>query len=246
MLEAIGPEDYASSDKAGVMKVRVGDNGLRVNGGYIMTYPATSSDIKGGVHSYRQPAVNRQHESVFYGLAKAAGDSTQSQSENAVGIYTDAAKNAIRAMLGVPSMDDIPSVPVDDVQLNGVSVISEGIANLPCANANVLGVVQTEAEYGITVMAGTQGKLRVQQASAAQVKAGQQSYKPIVPANQHAAVFYGLAAAAGDTTQSQSTNAVGSYTDEAKTAVRAMLGLDDLSILAVIEEGLPAAEEVEW
>lgn len=224
MLETIGTEDYASANKAGVVKVHVGDNGLRVNGGYLMTYPATSSDIRGGTHSYRQPAVNRQHESVFYGLAKAAGDLTQAQSENAVGAYTDAAKIAIRAMLGVPSVDDIPSVPVGDVQLNGVSVLSEGIANVPCANVNVLGVVQTEAEYGITVMAGTQGKLRIQQASAAQVKAGLQSYKPIVPANQHLAVFYGLAAAAG-ADMASSSDPVGTYTDQAKSAIRTMLGV---------------------
>lgn len=224
MLGAIGPEDYASVDMAGVVKVRVGDNGLRVNGGYIMTYPATSSDIKAGAHSYRQPAVNRQHESTFYGLAKAAGDLTQAESENAVGVYTDAAKIAIRAMLGVPSTEDIPSIPVGDVQLNGVSVVSEGIANVPCANTNVLGVVQTEAEYGITVMAGTQGKLRIQQASAAQVRAGQQAYKPIVPANQHLAVFYGLAAAAG-ADMASSSDPVGTYTDQAKSAIRTMLGV---------------------
>ena len=235
---------YATQNTFGV--TAIGDGLQRSSSNKVMICCATVSQTKAGLSAYYPICPNTEHAATFYGLAKAAGDGTQSQSENAVGIYTDAAKIAIRAMLGVPSVDDIPSVPVGDVQLNGVSVVSEGIANVPCANANILGVVQTEAEYGITIMSGTQGKLRVQQASAAQVRAGQQAYKPIVPANQHTAVFYGLAAAAGDTTQSQSANAVGSYTDEAKAAVRAMLGLDDLSILAIVENGLPAAEGVEW
>ncbi|MBQ1554305.1 MAG: hypothetical protein IIZ68_02480 [Clostridia bacterium] len=43
-----------------------------------------------------------QHRSAFYGLAKAAGDSTQSASSNAVGTYTEAAKSAISQMLSAP------------------------------------------------------------------------------------------------------------------------------------------------
>ena len=57
------------------------------------------------------------------------------------------------------------------------------------------------------------------------LKAGSNSYYPVVSNNQHEAAFYGLAKASGDTTQSQSSNTVGQYTDEAKTAIRTMLGL---------------------
>ena len=53
-----------------------------------------------------------------------------------------------------------------------------------------------------------------------QIKAGTAFYAPLGPGNQHRAVFYGLAKAAGDTTQSSSNNAVGAYTDEAKTAIQ--------------------------
>ena len=45
---------------------------------------------------------NNQHESAFYALAKAAGDSTQSSSSNAVGTYTESAKSAISDMLNAP------------------------------------------------------------------------------------------------------------------------------------------------
>ena len=71
-----------------------------------MTYPAMSSDIKNGTHQYRQPAVNKQHEAVFYGLAKAAG-SDEKDSTLAVGQYTNAAKTAIRTMIGATSSDVI-------------------------------------------------------------------------------------------------------------------------------------------
>lgn len=40
-------------------------------------------------------------------MAKAAGDNTQSASDNAVGVYTDDAKSAIQTMLDVPSNDDL-------------------------------------------------------------------------------------------------------------------------------------------
>ena len=45
---------------------------------------------------------SRQYMATFYGLAKAAGDTTQSQSSNAVGNYTESAKSSISTMLNGP------------------------------------------------------------------------------------------------------------------------------------------------
>jgi len=78
----------------------------------IGTAPATSLAIKYGTNKWNPIVSEHQHESTFYGLAKAAGDSTQSQSNNAVGTYTTEAKAAIRSMLGAAASADIPSVPV--------------------------------------------------------------------------------------------------------------------------------------
>ena len=50
---------------------------------------------------------------------------------NAVGTYTPEASTAIRTMLGAAAASDIPSVPVQDVQVNSTSVISNGVANIP-------------------------------------------------------------------------------------------------------------------
>lgn len=65
-----------------------------------MILPANSTQIKDETHNYRPITPAKQHESTFYGLAKAAG-SDEKNSTLPVGQYTDAAKIAIQKMLGV-------------------------------------------------------------------------------------------------------------------------------------------------
>ena len=91
----------ASGTVSGVVRVSGGVTGLQMSGNTIYTLPATSSQIKTATSTNVPISPYRQHESVFYGLAKAAGDTTQSQSSNAVGTYTEEAKSAIKSMLGV-------------------------------------------------------------------------------------------------------------------------------------------------
>lgn len=129
---------------------------------------------------------------------------------------------------GIPASDlasgVIPSVPVTDVQVNGSSVLSNGVANVPIASTGgVKGVVTIDSTYGIG--ANANGRPYIQKASDTKVKAGTEQYQPIVPEYQHRSVFYGLAKSAGDTTQSSSSNAVGVYTDDAKKKIRMMLGI---------------------
>ena len=70
--------------------------------------------------------------------------------------------------------------------------------------------------------------LSSQMATDAQIKSSTNGYKPIVPTTQNKSVFYGLAKAAGDTTQSQSSNTVGNYTDTAKEKIQSMLGISQM------------------
>ena len=94
----------AISSSLGVVKVRNGYDGLKLSAddpGRLMLSPPTSTQIKAGNDAYIPVTASKQHESTFYGLAKAAGDTTQSQSSNAVGVYTDSAKVAIQKMLGI-------------------------------------------------------------------------------------------------------------------------------------------------
>jgi len=224
--------------------------------------------------------ASMQHQSTFYGLAKAAGDTTQKNSDNAVGTYTDEAKQSIQQMLGVSSLI-APSEPtliaskayavgdvftangklykvttaiaaaesivvqnegdeisghnaeeckmtdyaVHDVQVNGTSVVSNGVANVPIASTSNLGLIKPKNGFGISV--NSAGQIYTVKPITAEIKAGTHQYNSIVPYNQHESVFYGLAKAAGDSTQSASSNAVGTYTDSAKASIKSMLGIVD-------------------
>lgn len=110
---------------------------------------------------------------------------------------------------------------VQDVQVNGTSVVTSGVANVPIASTSGFGAVKILADNGITITGS--GNLSTNEATSAQVKAGTHSHKPIVPAYQDAATFYGFAKAAGDTSQASSSNAVGTYTESAKSAISEML-----------------------
>ena len=214
--------DYASETSNGVVRIKdsygVGTIlSYNINTGATEKYTgiisASSDKIKNGTELYNPIIPYRQHESVFYGLAKAAGDTTQKASENTVGSYTDEAKSAIRGMLGA----------IGDVQVNGTSVISNGVANVPVASNTDYGVVKVQPYNGLEQ--NFAGYLQTAEASSAEIKSGTAHFKPIVPVTQEKSVFYGLAKAAGDTTQSQSNNTVGIYTNEAKIAIQEMIGI---------------------
>lgn len=109
-----------------------------------------------------------------------------------------------------------------DIQIDGTSIVSNGVANIPIASSSTIGAVKTSAAYGTTMIAAD-GIIKLEQASSTQIKEGTQGYKPIVPEKQHEAVFYGLAKAAGDSTQAASTYTVGTYTASAKSYIYRML-----------------------
>lgn len=145
-----------------------------------------------------------------------------------------------------------------DIQLNGTSVVSNGVANIPTGYWNRLGVVKPNPDYGCGVD-GT-GTLCLSHATDAQIKAGTNTYKPIVPSVQHQSIFYGLAKVAGDVTQASSNNTVGTYTTEAQGAIKTMLGIaevpavtsaDDGKVLRVVNGewsavSLPSVSGVSW
>ena len=255
---------------------------------------ATDANIKSENSDAVAITPYRQHNAVFYGLAKAAGDTTQASSNNSVGTYTDEAISAIQMMLGSEfligqnendasahnsystgdyfikngyfyrALDNINetdyilpltncepttiaaelSTKLKDVQINGTSAVNNGIGNIPIASNIALGVIKVDG-YGLSVNSTT-GLITTEAASSANVKAGTASYKPIVPSNQHSAVFYGLAKAAGDTTQSASDNAVGTYTDTAKTKIKEMLGIETTVTLTGTTQTITAAQNTTY
>ena len=125
--------------------------------------------------------------------------------------------------------------PVDDVQIGGTSILNDGVANVPMASASRLGVVKLNLDYGINKY--DNGTAFVNKATDTQIKSGAGQYRPIVPSLQDASTFYGLAKAAGHD-EKNSTLPVGQYTEEAKTAIRTMLGIDTASLVAEIRDAL--------
>lgn len=196
-----------SSSTYGVVMVDTVYGITKSTNGKLQIYAAPDADIKSGTSYYRVIVPVNQHKAAFYGLAKAAGDTTQSQSSNAVGTYTDEAKAAIRTMLGAIGSENY-------------------------ATSSVAGVVKLG--NGITASSGT---LVLANPTDNDYKTGGTNIKAVVPSQQHKSVFYGLAKAAGDTTQSASSNAVGTYTDNAKASIKSMLGIVDGSTSTVSVTG---------
>lgn len=113
----------------------------------------------------------------------------------------------------------------DKTKLDGI-----GIAT----NQN-LGLVKPQG-MGISVNS-TNGEIYIDKSDLANIKAGINDYAPIVASNQHEAIFYGLAKAAGDTTQYLNSSAVGTYTSDAKTAIKSMLGVTEVPAVTSSDNG---------
>lgn len=154
---------------------------------------------------------------------------TVEDGEDGIGVPTGGTAGQVltkkSAVDGDTEWQDASGGTVTDVTVNGVSVLdaSTGVAEIPIASRNNLGVVKLVQYRGIN--ANNNGELETQVASDANIKSGTTGYAVIDPLHQHKAVFYGLAKASGDSTQSQSSNPVGTYTDSAKASIKAMLGI---------------------
>lgn len=114
---------------------------------------------------------------------------------------------------------------VNDVQINGVSVMSDGVANVPIASSSNLGVSKCSSSFGINARAD--GYLNIVSANSTAIKNGNALYLPVTTTSQHESAFYGLAKVAGHD-EKNSTLPVGQYSEEAKTAIRTMLGLQEM------------------
>ena len=126
---------------------------------------------------------------------------------------------------GSKASDFLTSAPVTDVQVNGTSVLSNGVANVPIASNTNIGAVQVDGSFGLAMRGSpNQHVIRILPAASSEVKAGTHLYQPIAPSKQHEATFYGLTKAAG-VDMASSSNSVGNYTDAAKVAIQKMLGV---------------------
>lgn len=82
------------------------------------------------------------------------------------------------------------SAKIDDVQMNSTSIVTSGVANIPIAGSNSLGVVKLNANQGVSAYSA--GDLVIISADATELTAKTNQYKPIVPSKIDIAVREGL------------------------------------------------------
>ena len=113
---------------------------------------------------------------------------------------------------------------VTDVQVNGTSVVTDGVANVLIATTNRHGVVRPGNQYGAqSYDSGTSQLLGVLPASDNEMKSGTEVYHTVGPSRQHMAAFYGLAKAAGEDLRYVANVTVGIYPAAQKSAISTML-----------------------
>ena len=116
---------------------------------------------------------------------------------------------------------------VDDVQVDGVSVVSGGVANIPAMSGDTMGVAKlgdNNGLYGLTAnVVGYNGVLMIAGADDSHIKAGASARRPIVTQKQHVSTFYGLAKVAGADMSNISSITVGVYPELQKSAISEML-----------------------
>ena len=127
---------------------------------------------------------------------------------------------------GIPATDlesgVIPSVPVQDVQINGSSILSQGVANVQLASSSAFGVAKADGtNQGVGI--NNNGVLILETTTDNAHKIGTSNKRAVIIEKQHVATFYGLAKAAGDSTQASSSNSVGTYTETAQSKISDML-----------------------
>ena len=194
--------DLATSNSTGVVKIR-SSYGIDIdnNTGELKIFRATGEALKTGTDSLKPITPSKQHDSVFYGLSKAAGVDLANETVT-VGTYPAASKTAIRGLIGAISKDDIAG-----------------------SNGENRGVAFFNGNYGVGINSET-GGVYVSRPGDDVVKAGVNDYKPIVPSIQHKSVFYALSKLAGVDLASNASEVIGVYPQNAKTAIQTMLGIE--------------------
>lgn len=124
---------YADTNTPGVIKVNA-DYGVALAGTSKFPYinAAVTGGIQPGSSAYRPIVPKYQHESVFYGLSKAAGVDLANETVS-VGTYPTTAQTAIKGMLGVP--EDAGDIPYDGTETYPADTVGSEISSVKSAFA---------------------------------------------------------------------------------------------------------------
>lgn len=197
----------------------------------------TVTDITGGHRITITDATGEHSFDVMDGSGGAEIDDTAGIGDTDVVWSADKSSSEIGAKYtkpsgGIPASDlasgAIPAVPVQDVQVNGTSILSQGVANVPKATSTTPGVACFEVNnssnsYGLGFYSSNSNLVVISGAVIANIKGGTNGFRPIVPSHQHESIFYGLAKLAGADMASLSGETVGVYPEAQKSAISDML-----------------------
>ena len=182
------------------------------------------------------PDASKQAIQRLFGLDGILGDYESATASKAYAIGETFIYNGkrYRATAAIAQSDVIAPgtncepcpISLSDIQINGTSILENGVANIPMATDVTPGAMKVGAGLFVQQSGSTQGQLTVYKAGESDIKAGTQGYKPIVPQRQHMSVYYALAKLAGADMASASGETVGVYPQAQKTAIQTMLGIE--------------------
>ena len=190
-------------------------------------HPEATTTVQDGAISYAKLNSSLQGTVDDVGDLKTAMNAV----ENAVDDLEAGSLSALGASSGqVPVADGEGSWAwgsgggdVSDVQVNGTSVVTDGVANVPQVTTwDEVGVVKIVQYRGLGFEAAT-GALTTSPANSGHIKSGVTGYAPIIPFSQHESTFYGLAKAAGADMKDIQNTTVGTYPETQKSAISQML-----------------------
>lgn len=194
--------------------------------GLVDTYTITYTDNTTATFTVTNGADGSPGASAYVWIRYAAAEPTQDSDMKTtpdawMGIYSGDSATAPTAYTAyIWYCIKGQTGPVQDVQVNGVSVLQDGVANVPLSDYWSKTDMNFNTNYGIGI--NSAHYLYVKGAGGTYIKAGRSYGEAILPSNQHTSVFYGLAKIAG-ADEKNSTLPAGQYTDSAKSAIHEML-----------------------
>ncbi len=130
---------------------------------------------------------------------------------------------------------------VQDVQIDGTTILNQGVANIPKASTSNAGVIILGT--GLYLDGNNTGKVVVDYGSSNQIKAGTSNIGVPI-SRQHVSAFYALAKLAGVDLANQ-TVTLGEYPAAALAAIQKMLGIYEAPWEIINEETFTNAEEAD-
>lgn len=109
-------------------------------------------------------------------------------------------------------------VKVNDVKINGTSILTNGVADIPIATSNSVGLVRANGTYGVAL--GSNGNLTIARAGDTYIDSRNSGYLPIVPSTLDYAVKQAMCDGKG-----------AEWSDVEKANARKRMGLGDYELI---------------